>query len=362
MKKTDKDIKKILKGRTALVTGANGFVGSHLADKLVEFRADVHVLLRPSSSGVYHNLDHLRKKITLHRADITDKEAVKRVLMKIKKEGSSRPVIFHIAAQAHVGESWWRPYETVNTNIIGTLNLLQTIYDIKLRIRKISFAGSSEEYGNVDPYLKKKGLYRFDKNGGLILNEFSPLNPQSVYATSKVAGDFLFRNYHKAYKIPSVVARKFNNYGPRQNPRFITGVIITQALKRDTIKLGYLGAKRDFTYVKDGAMGHIHVNLFGRPGEVYCFGSGKTIMMKDWLDLILKLGQEMDYWGKKKVVYEKWRGRLGKSEVEELRVDYSRLHRLTGWAPRYSWEEGLKETIKWYAENRDAWIGRVDWR
>lgn len=360
MKRTEKDIKRILKGRTALVTGANGFVGSHLTDKLIEFGADVHVLVRPSSSGVYSNLAHVQKKITVHRADITDKEAVRRTLLKIKKQGSSRPVIFHLAAQAHVGESWWRPYETVSANVIGTLNILQTIYDIKLKVRRISFAGSSEEYGNVDPHLKR--LYRFDKSGGLILDEFSPLNPQSVYATSKVAGDFFFRNYHQAYGMPTVVVRKFNNYGPRQNPRFITGVIIGQALKRDVIKLGYLGAKRDFTYVKDGAMGHIHVNLFGRPGEVYCFGYGKTIMMKDWLDLILKLGQEMGYWGKKKVVYEKWRGRMGKSEVEELRVDYSRLGKLTGWRPTYSWEEGLKETIEWYAKNKREWAGRVDWR
>lgn len=360
MKKTNQDIKRVLKGRTALVTGANGFVGSHLTDKLVEFGADVHVLLRPSSSGVYHNLAHIQKKITIHRADITDKEAVRRVLLAIKKHGSSRPVIFHLAAQAHVGESWWRPYETFASNALGTLNILQTICNLKLKLRRISFAGSSEEYGNVDPHLKK--LYRFDKNGGLILDEFSPLNPQSVYATSKVAGDFLFRDYYRAHGIPAVVVRKFNNYGPRQNPRFITGVIITQALEKSTIKLGYLGAKRDFTYVKDGAMGHIHVNLFGRSGEVYCFGYGKTVMMKDWLDLILKLGQKMGYWGKKKVIYEKWRGRIGKSEVEELRVDYSRLRRLTGWKPRYSWEEGLRETIQWYAKNRRNWIGRVDWK
>lgn len=362
MKRTEDDIKRILKGRTALVTGANGFVGSHIAEKLVELGADVHVLVRPSSSGIYHNIAHLQKKVTVHRTDITDKEAIRRVLLNIKKNGSPGPVIFHLAAQAHVGESWERPYETFTANAIGTLNILQTICDLKMKIRKISFAGSSEEYGNVDPYLKKRNLYRFDKGGGLILDECSPLNPQSIYATSKVAGDFLFRDYYRACKVPAVVARKFNNYGPRQNPRFITGTIITQALSNKVVKLGYLGAKRDFTYVKDGAMGHIHVNLFGRPGEVYCFGSGKTIMMKDWLELILKLGREMGYWGEKKIVFEKWRGRLGKSEVEELRVDYSRLHKLSGWETKYSWEEGLKETIEWYAENRQSWIGRVDWR
>ena len=224
---------------------------------------------------------------------------------------------------------------------------------------KISFAGSSEEYGNVNP--ETKDQYRFDKNGGLTLDEKSPINPQSIYAISKLAGDYLFRNFHRAYGLPCVVARKFNNYGPRQNPRFVTATIITQALTKNEIKLGYLGSKRDFTYVKDGAMGHIHVALFGKPGQVYCFGSGTTIGIKDWLDLILSIGETMGHWKKPKVRYEKTRGRLGKSEVEELRVDYTKLHMLTGWKPIYSWEQGIKETIDWFAKNRSSWIGRVDW-
>ena len=110
-----------------------------------------------------------------------------------------------------------------------------------------------------------------------MLDERSPVNPQSVYATSKVAADFLTRNYHAAYGLPTVVTRMFNNYGPRQNPRFITGAIITQALSRDTICLGYLAAKRDFCFVKDGARGHIFATLFGTPGEIYVYGSGRAI-------------------------------------------------------------------------------------
>ncbi len=359
MKKKEKEIRKILKGRTVLITGADGFVGSHLTDKLLEFGADVHVLIRPTSSGMLHNIGHLQRKITIHKADITDKQAVRQSLLEIKKDGSSKSIIFHLAAQAHVGESWRRAYETFTTNAVGTLNLLQTMVDIRLNPYKVSFAGSSEEYGNVNPEFKSH--YRFDKSGGLILDEKSPLNPQSIYATSKVAADFLFKNYFRAYGLAGVVARKFNNYGPRQNPRYVTATIITQALERKVIKLGYLGAKRDFTFVKDGALGHIHVALFGSPGEVYCFGFGRTIRIKDWLDLILSLGKKEGYWGRKKVVYEKKRGRLGKSEVEELRVDYSKLHRFTGWEPTYTWKRGLLETIKWYAENREKWMGRVDW-
>lgn len=356
---TDKDIKKILEKRTVLVTGADGFVGSHVTEKLVEYGADVHAAVRPTSSGMLHNIAHLQRMVTIHSVDLTDKEAVRQMLESIKGHGTPQPIIFHLAAQAHVGESWRRAYETMNANVFGTLNLLQTIMDVSLDPYKMSFAGSSEEYGNVDPELQS--LYRFDKGGGLVLDERSPLNPQSIYAVSKMTGDFLFRNYFRAYGLPCVVARKFNNYGPRQNPRFVTATIITQALSGGEIKLGYLGAKRDFTFVKDGAMGHIHVALFGKPGQVYCFGSGKTTRIKDWLELILSIGQEMGYWKKPKVQYETTRGRLGKSEVEELRVDYAKLHALTGWKPTYSWKDGLRETISWFAVNTSSWMGRVDW-
>lgn len=355
----DQDIKKMLAKRTVLVTGADGFVGSHVTEKLVEYGADVHAVVRPTSSGMLHNIAHLQRSITVHSVDITDKEAVRHMLASIKNDGTPQPIIFHLAAQAHVGESWRRAYETMNANIFGTLNLLQTIVDVGIKPLKISFAGSSEEYGNVDSELKAS--YRFDKGGGLILDERSPLNPQSIYAVSKMTGDFLFRNYFRAYGLPCVVARKFNNYGPRQNPRFVTATIITQALNGAEIRLGYLGAKRDFTYIKDGAMGHIHVALFGKPGQVYCFGSGSTIRIKDWLDLILSIGQKMGHWKMPKVQYEKSRGRLGKSEVEELRVDYAKLHALTGWKPAHTWEEGIRETIAWFASNRSSWIGRVDW-
>ncbi len=364
MKNTNERIKKVLSGRPVIVTGAGGFVGSHLTEELLNYGAEVHVILRPVSSGTTSNLAHLRKKITIHKADLIDKESLRQCLMEIKKSSKQkpRPIIFHLAAQAHVGESWKRAFETFNSNYLGTHNLLQTIIDTKLNPYKISYAGSSEEYGNVDENLKD--LYRFDDHGGLILDERSPLNPQSIYATSKLTGDFLFRNYHRAYNLPTVVARKFNNYGPRQNPRYITGTIITQALERNHISLGYLGAKRDFTFVKDGALGHIHVALFGKPGNVYCFGFGETISMKKWLKLILNIGKQLGYWQDKKVISNagSWRGRLGKSEVEELRVDFSKLNRLTGWEPSYSWNEGISHTIKWYADNREAWIDRVDWK
>lgn len=352
-------IKDLLKGRTILVTGADGFIGSHLTEKLLEYEANVHVLVRPTSSGMLHNIGHLRDQITIHRGDLTDKHAVL-LALKALKEAGNQPVIFHLGAQAHVGESWARPYETIACNVLGTLNLLQSIVDLDLDIYRVDVAGSSEEYGNVDWSVKDR--YHFDDKGGLILDECSPLNPQSIYATSKLATDFLTRNFHAAYGVPGVVTRMFNNYGPRQNPRFVTGTIITQALTRDVIELGYVGAKRDFCFVRDGARGHIYATLFGNPGEVYVYGYGQNISIRQWYELIIAIGQREGFWSKKELRSgTRGRDRLGKSEVKELRVDYTKLNRLTGWEPEHSWEEGLRETIGWYAENRHRWIGCVDW-
>jgi len=356
---TEAEIRQLLNGRTVFVTGADGFAGSHLVEELVGYHANVHVLVRATSSGMLHNIGHLQKKLTIHRGDLTDKQAVLQTLKALRGFGD-RPVIFHLGAQAHVGECWARPYETLQVNVLGTVNLFQSILDLDLDVFKVDTAGSSEEYGNV--LEEVRGHYCFNRDGGLILDERSPINPQSVYATSKVAADFLTRNFHAAYGVPGVVTRMFNNYGPRQNPRFVTGGIITQALSRDFVELGYLNAKRDFCYVKDGIQGHIHVALFGNPGEVYVYGNGKNISIGDWYRLIIDAGMNEGYWGPKELrTNEKKRGRLGSSEVEELRVNYKKLNKLTGWAPRYSWNEGLTNSIRWYAENRESWIGRVDW-
>jgi dTDP-glucose 4,6-dehydratase len=154
----------------------------------------------------------------------------------------------------------------------------------------------------------------------------------------------------------------FNNYGPRQNPRYVTGTIVTQALEREAIELGSLEPLRDFCFCTDGVRGHLTVAAHGIPGDLYVYGQGKNISMRDWADLILRVGREQGFWGDdREIVTTQLRVRPGSSEVMALRVGYEKLHRETGWEPNVSWEEGIAKTIAWYAENRERWLGRVDW-
>jgi dTDP-glucose 4,6-dehydratase len=357
----ERDYADHFSGRTVLVTGADGFMGSHLTEALVHLGARVHAFVRATSSGALNNIGHLRPRMKVHFADLTDKTSVDYLVKDLRDTSPDRPYVFHLGAQAHVGESWHRPYETVMANTVGTLNLLQSVVDQGLELEKFDTAGTSEEYGNVREAVAHH--HDFDEEGGLILHERSPLNPKSIYATAKVAADFLTMNYHDAFGVPGVVTRMFNNYGPRQNPRYVTGTIITQALTRETVELGQLEPLRDFCFCSDGVRGHLTVAAHGIPGDVYVYGQGENISMRDWVDLILRVGEEQGFWpGDREVVSTAARFRPGASEVMALRVGHEKLTRETGWVPKVSWEEGILRTIAWYAENRDRWLGRVDWQ
>ncbi len=344
--------------RTVLVTGADGFMGSHLTDALVELGANVHAFVRANSSGALNNISHLRDRLKVHFADLTDRTSIDYLVRELK-QAPDRPYVFHLGAQAHVGESWHRPYETMMTNTVGTLNLLQSIVDWGLELEKFDTAGTSEEYGNVREAVAHQ--HDFDTDGGVVFHERSPINPKSIYATAKVAADFLTMNYHDAFGVPGVVTRMFNNYGPRQNPRYVTGTIITQALEREVVELGQLDPLRDFCFCTDGVRGHLTVAAHGIPGDVYVYGQGRNISMRDWAALILRIGEEQGYWPGREIVSVPARFRPGASEVMALRVGYDKLSRETGWEPKVSWENGVAKTIAWYAANRAGWIGRVDW-
>jgi dTDP-glucose 4,6-dehydratase len=355
-----RDLGGAYEGRTCLVTGADGFMGSHLTDALVELGAEVVAFVRATSSGALNNIGHLRDRLSrVVFADLTDKTSIDYLVRDLKR-ASDKPYVFHLGAQAHVGESWHRPFETVMANTVGTLNLLQSIVDHDLELEKFDTAGTSEEYGNVRESVSDH--HDFDDSGGLILHERSPINPKSVYATSKVAADFLTMNYHDAYGLPGVVTRMFNNYGPRQNPRYVTGTIITQALVRPTIELGQLEPLRDFCFCTDGVRGHLTVAAHGVPGDVYVYGQGENVSMADWAEMIIRIGQEAGHWpAGREIVTTPSRYRPGASEVMALRVGYEKLRGETGWEPKVSWEEGVRRTIEWYAANPESWHGRVDW-
>ena len=345
--------------RTVLVTGADGFMGSHLTDALVHLGAKVHAFVRATSSGALNNIGHQRGRLQVHFADLTDKTSIDYLVRDLCR-APDKPFLFHLGAQAHVGESWHRPYETMMANTIGTLNLLQSVVDHGLELEKFDTAGTSEEYGNVSEPVRHH--HDYDDDGGLVLHERSPINPKSIYATAKVAADFLTMNYHDAYGVPGVVTRMFNNYGPRQNPRYVTGTIITQALTRERVEVGNLEPLRDFCFCTDGVRGHLTVAAHGIAGDVYVYGQGENISMADWAAKIIGVGEGLGHWpAGREVVTTPDRFRPGASEVIALRVGYEKLHRETGWAPLVSWEDGIARTIEWYAANRERWIGRVDW-
>src|SRR4051794_10686736 len=345
--------------RTCVVTGADGFMGSHLTEALVALGAHVVAFVRATSSGALNNIGQLRRELEVVFADLTDKTSIDYMVRDHLLTAPDKPYVFHLGAQAHVGESWHRPYETVMANTVGTLNLLQSIVDHGVELEKFDTAGTSEEYGNVHESVAHQ--HEFDELGGLILHERSPINPKSIYATAKVAADFFTMNYHDAYGLPGIVTRMFNNYGPRQNPRYVTGTIITQALERESIELGALEPLRDFCFCTDGVRGHLTVAAKGVPGDLYVYGQGQNISMRDWAELILRVGEDNGYWGPRELVTVSERMRPGASDVMALRVGYDKLHSETGWEPLVSWEEGVGRTIDWYATNRDRWIGRVDW-
>jgi dTDP-glucose 4,6-dehydratase len=346
--------------RTCVVTGADGFMGSHLTEALVALGANVIAFVRATSSGALNNIGHLRRDLTVVFADLTDKTSIDYLVRDHLLVAPDKPYVFHLGAQAHVGESWHRPYETVMANTVGTLNLLQSMVDHGVELEKFDTAGTSEEYGNVREAVAHH--HDFDELGSLILHERSPINPKSIYATAKVAADFLTMNYHDAYGLPGVVTRMFNNYGPRQNPRYVTGTIITQALTRPEVELGALEPLRDFCFCTDGVRGHLTVAAKGIPGDLYVYGQGENISMRDWCDLILRTGEEHGFWGgDRQIVVNEKRLRPGTTDVMALRVGYEKLHEETGWLPKVSWEEGVLRTIRWYAENRERWLGRVDW-
>jgi dTDP-glucose 4,6-dehydratase len=351
-------LRAVYEGRRVLVTGGTGFIGSHLVEELIRLGSEVHIFARAGARPITALPAEAMSGLHVHWGNLTDHYSVRQAVHALANS-PRRPMIFHLGAQAHVAESWQRPVETLDVNVYGTLYLLQAVLDENIDLKMFDLAGTSEEFGNVDDVLRR--AYDFREDGGVIWSERSPVNPQSPYASSKVAADFLCRNYFAGYGVPTLTTRMFNNFGPRQSPRYITGTVITQALTRDVIEIGNTSATRDFTYVLDGARGHLHAAAFGEPGGSYVFGYGEEIEVLDWTNLILEIGSEMGVWGEKSIKVNPERERPGHTEVVRLGVDYDTFAKQTGWQPSITRREGIKRTIEYFHARRESWQGMPDW-
>ena len=260
--------------RTVLVTGADGFMGSHLTDALVALGANVHAFVRATSSGALNNIAHLRRDLKVHFADLTDRTSIDYLVRELK-DAPDRPYVFHLGAQAHVGESWHRPYETVMANTVGTLNLLQSIVDWGLELEKFDTAGTSEEYGNVridvtaPPHLRRRR--RTDPPRAL------PHQPQvdlrHGQGRSRLPDHELLRRVRPTRRRDAHVQQLRAAAEPALrdgNDRHAGAHAAGDRARRPLEPL------RDFCFCTDGVRGHLTVAAHGQPGDVYVYGQGRT--------------------------------------------------------------------------------------
>lgn len=308
-----------------LVTGAGGFIGSHLCEILAAKGYKVRAMIRYNSRNCWGWLDNslCKKKIEVVSGDICNYDSVKTSLKDVD-------IVFHLAALIGIPYSYQTPESYVDTNIKGTLNILQAARDLK--VKKIICTSTSEIYGTA----------RFTP-----ITEQHPINPQSPYAASKAAADFIALSFYSSFGTPVTIVRPFNTYGPRQSARAVIPAIITQILAGSKIlKLGFVNSSRDFTFVYDTVEGFIKAGESDYSiGKIINIGSNNEITIKDLVQLIAEL------LGKKvSIAMDSKRKRPDKSEVKRLKADISKAKRILNWAPKYTLEAGLNETIRWFKD------------
>jgi NAD dependent epimerase/dehydratase len=315
-------------GKRVLVTGAGGFIGSHLVELLVREGHEVRALVRYNGRDDRGHLDRLsddvKRSVEVHRGDLKDPEAVRKAV-----EG--RAWVFHLGALIAIPYSYENPLDVVQTNVVGTAHVLDACRSSS-KLERVVLTSTSEVYGTAQ---------------FVPITESHPLRGQSPYAATKIGSDALGESYHRAFGLPVAILRPFNTFGPRQSARAIIPTIISQALTRPVVKLGSLEPRRDLTYVKDTAAGFLAIavteNAVGRTVNI---GRGDDLTIGELVEKIAGLiGRPIE------VEADPARIRPAASEVGRLLAGTKLARELMGWEPRYSLEEGLAETIEWVRDN-----------
>jgi dTDP-glucose 4,6-dehydratase len=317
--------------KKVLVTGAGGFIGSHLVEKLVTLGASVRAFVRYNSRGDPGLLRLVPPEVATSlewvSGDLRDPDAVGKAVR-------SCQFVFHLGALISIPYSFLHPVEVAESNFIGTLNILMACREFE--VQRLIHTSTSEVYGTAQ-YVP--------------IDESHPLQAQSPYSASKIGADKLVESFYCTYQLPAVTVRPFNTYGPRQSGRAVIPTIVTQALGKRTVHLGNLDAIRDFTYVDDTVDGFIGSAVTEDvEGCTFNFGTGSEISIRDLAETIIrKVNTQV------KIEIDAERIRPGKSEVLRLLSDHSLARERLKWSPSVSLEDGLDRTIDWIKNNLDRY-------
>jgi NAD dependent epimerase/dehydratase len=310
-----------------LITGAGGFIASHLAERLVREGARVRAFVHYNSRGDWGLLNDLPPdllaEIEVVAGDLRDSEAVRAAMRGVE-------TVFHLGALISIPYSYRNPREVVETNLMGTLNVLLAARDLKPQ--SVVHTSSSEVYGTAQ-YTP--------------IDEQHPVRGQSPYAASKIGADQIAQSFYLSYDVPVVILRPFNTYGPRQSGRAVIPTIIAQALTSDELRLGALEPIRDFTFVTDTVEGFLQTGCCPEAvGQEVNIGNGACISIGDLVGKVLKLvGRNLP------ITSDPQRHRPEQSEVWHLHASYAKAAELIGWRPAVSLDQGLKLTIEWVRSN-----------
>jgi dTDP-glucose 4,6-dehydratase len=310
-------------GKRVLVTGAGGFIASHLVERIVAEGARVRAFVRYNSRSDPGMLKLIPtdvfSQLEIMQGDLRDNEAVRKAVQGVD-------TVFHLGALIAIPYSYVNPREVVDVNIMGTLNVLMAARDAGTR--RVVHTSTSEVYGTAQ-YVP--------------IDEKHPLQGQSPYSASKIGADRIAESFYRSFEVPVVTLRPFNTFGPRQSARAVIPTIITQALTRDEVKLGSLDPSRDFTFVADTVEGFLRVSSADNVlGEEINLGNDNTIRIGDLAEKIFGILGKTP-----KLTADPQRVRPGKSEVMKLWASNLKAKEMIGWEPRVSLDEGLRRTIEW---------------